>query len=192
MSTLKTFNLQHPSSAVINATLESNGAVTAANIFNGNSGITIAANGNVSISSLGLVRTTIDTNGYVLRPYQPAFSARATGTTQTAGTIQFNAVDLNVSSSFNASTYRFTAPVAGNYFFCLTSIGTTGATTSISLHKNGTRVSGIGWGGITSSAESGATINAIINLAVNDYVTAVAGTSAYNNGYNNFSGFLLG
>ena len=146
----------------------------------------------LSFNTNNIERMRIDLNGRVLAPYQPCFSATATGTTQSAGVLQFNTAQLNVGGHFNTSTYRFTAPVAGNYCFAVSTIGTTGGSTSVSLHKNGTRVSGIGWGGITASAESGASINAIIYLAVGDYVTAYNASSSYNAGYNNFSGFLIG
>lgn len=147
---------------------------------------------NLSLGSGPNRAIIINSSGYINKPLQPAFSARATGGSQAGGTVQFNVADVNISSSFNTSTYRFTAPVAGNYFFCASIIGNTSTSCAVSLHKNGSRVSGIGWGGVTSSAESGATINAIINLAVGDYVTAVSTNQTYNNNYNNFSGFLVG
>ena len=74
-----------------------------------------------SSSSNGIILA--DQNGRVRMPYQPAFS-----TYGTAGNVSFtggqepiitawNTMIFNVGSHFNTSTGKFTAPIAGKYFF---------------------------------------------------------------------------
>ena len=148
--------------------------------------------GNLVLGTNGIGRLTIDQSGRVIAPYQPCFTATATGSTQSAGVIAFNSASVNIGSAFNTSTYRFTAPVAGNYYFFVTTIGVAATAQAVSIFKNGSRFTGLGWGGVTSSAESGASIAAVIPLAAGDYVTANCSYSAYNAGYNQFTGFLVG
>jgi hypothetical protein len=142
--------------------------------------------------NVGSGQLSVDTSGRVFAPNQPCFTAVATGSTQSAGVIAFNSASVNIGSGFNTSTYRFTAPVAGNYYFFVTTIGVSATAQAVSIFKNGSRFTGLGWGGVPSSAESGASIAAVIPLAAGDYVTANCSYSAYNAGYNQFTGFLVG
>ena len=157
-----------------------------------NTNTVIDSDYSLSFNTNNIERMRVDVNGRVTMPYQPAFTATATGTTQAAGVLQFNNASLNIGNCFNTSTYRFTAPIAGNYYFYVNTIGTSGDYQAVSLNKNGSRVSGFGWGGTPASAESSANIAMIVQLAVGDYVTASCSRSAYNAGYNQFTGFLVG
>ena len=58
-------------------------------------------------------------NGYFLKPYTPMFFAGRTGGNQTftVGTFPLNATRINVGNHYSTSTYKFTAPVAGVYYF---------------------------------------------------------------------------
>ena len=73
---------------------------------------------------------TVDSSGRVLQPTKPAFMARGFGSLHTASSLtvnsitpassigiakSFNIVDVNVGSSFNNTTGKFTCPVAGLY-----------------------------------------------------------------------------
>ena len=73
---------------------------------------------------------TVDSSGRVLQPTKPAVMARGFGSLHTASSLtvnsitpassigiakSFNIVDVNVGSSFNNTTGKFTCPVAGLY-----------------------------------------------------------------------------
>jgi hypothetical protein len=71
----------------------------------------------------GTERFKVDSNGYMTVPYQPAF--RATSTTSvtitSAQRLPYNSTSdsggFDNTNSYNTSTYAFTAPVGGVYFF---------------------------------------------------------------------------
>jgi hypothetical protein len=78
-------------------------------------------------------RMRIDSSGRVTMPFQPAFHARGSGTQSWSGSynLQIPALStavVNRGSHYNSSTYRFTAPVTGLYFFYFKMADQTGAT----------------------------------------------------------------
>jgi len=71
----------------------------------------------------------IDTSGRVTMPYQPAFSARASGSGTNPGsnqTLPFTTVNVNTGGHYNTATSTFTAPIAGMYFFYFQALGDAG------------------------------------------------------------------
>ena len=60
----------------------------------------------------------IDNNGNVTKPRNPLFVAQKSGAITGTGFVTFNTVIENVGSHYDSSNGRFTAPVAGYYWFC--------------------------------------------------------------------------
>jgi hypothetical protein len=83
--------------------------------------------GNTSTPSLRIldngaaaVRIQIDGSGRVTMPYQPMFEAALSASPHwqvATGVVPFNNILQNTGNHFNTSTYKFTAPVAGLYYF---------------------------------------------------------------------------
>lgn len=150
----------------------------------------------------------LNSSGYLTTPSQPVFSVikedgSVTGTTGTT-VILFNTVYVNISSSYSVGTGRFTAPVAGTYYFSAMGMLDTSVTTNgdlqVCLRKNGSNIAisnppmdGTSVGGMNFA------VSAAITMAASDYVDV--GFYASNNAskfyagggaFNNFSGYLLG
>lgn len=135
-------------------------------------------------------------SGKLLIPNQPAFSATANYGTNYAGSLNpivFGIVNTNIGGNYNSSNGRFTAPVAGNYFFM--SHGHRNANngyTTIRIRKNGTMFSNA-WN--ASAGSDTVSCGGIINLAANDYVDVQMETSQNNymaEDYWKFMGHLVG
>ncbi len=144
----------------------------------------------------------IDNSGYVTMPSQPAFSATKSGGNQTStGVIVFNTVQTNIGSHYNNSNGRFTAPVAGQYYFSVFLMSSNDPSAfDVTFRKNGslyTPLSPYFGDGPQYTQISG---SAVVTLAANDYVDfelqATGGGQVYGSGPNgkhsNFSGFLIG
>lgn len=118
---------------------------------------------------------TFDQNGRVLMPYQPCFQASGNqSTTYTDQVVPFNVSLTNNGNHYSTSTYRFTAPVAGYYFFTLHAILGPAANgqATVNMRRNGTVVATMHRN--TSSSylfawEQGA-CSAVLYLNVSDYV----------------------
>lgn len=119
----------------------------------------------------------IDTSGRIRMPMQPLFSAtdtRALDLTSVVLTSSncYNQIDYNVGSCFNASTGRFTAPIAGYYEASAHFGSTTANTINVRIRKNGVANTGP-LAEVYNQAGTGSTNNyarAIIYLAVGDYI----------------------
>jgi hypothetical protein len=121
------------------------------------------------------------------------------GTASTATTVIFNTAVLNRGSCYNTSNGRFTAQVAGKYFFGVNGMNTveTSGDHMLRIEKNGNVYNITNPGGNVSSVGFG--LSAVIDLAVNDYVTVSHYDSDTNSGlyasggvWNGFCGFLIG
>jgi hypothetical protein len=149
----------------------------------------------------GSERMRIDTNGYITASYQPAFAASGVNSnvsTAAGNPLQFSVLDLNRGSNFNTSTYRFTAPVAGVYYFSVTA-HTNSSAAQVVFRKNGTEIYGAGDPSpmlTLPTASTAASISTLLSLNANDYVdTAIrVGASTVNiyMGHSEFVGYLIG
>ena len=153
---------------------------------NGNTAISIASDGKMTTAQ------------YIQQNGVPRFSAH-TGTDQTAtgpAVVQFTTAEVNVGNCFSTSTYRFTAPVAGDYYLYYTMM-TNGANYLRSqLRKNGTTL--IGQQVFVQNVLYARTTSAeILTLAANDYVEVIYDPLGNDQGpvhgsYRTFCGHLVG
>lgn len=143
----------------------------------------------------------IDSSGRVTTPLQPAFHAfpnTSYDITTTNAVIPFNNTVLNTGSHYNTGTQRFTAPIAGVYSFSASFWALPGSFGNMAICRNGDN-SAMGSKGRTGGVAGQyifCTLNSTIYLNANDFVDcrAVDGTQPVhiNNGFNNFTGFLVG
>jgi len=152
----------------------------------------------------------IDSEGRVTMPYQPAFffdlAGTWPGTPSSGDTVPWGGgvAHLNVGGSFNTSTHRFTAPVAGKYSFSVSlSPGNTSSSDrwqAVRFVKNGSALNsdhyvlGFVTAGSNSNQYDTLASTIILSLSAGDYIE----TKFYYNGfsgdasYGQFSGHLLG
>ena len=151
-------------------------------------------------------RMRIDSAGRVTTPYQPAFHVwKDNGNISNSSivTAVFNNVYLNNGGHYSNSTGRFTAPVAGMYYFSIGFLCRNPVGNRIYFYKNGsniisggsapslTYISGIGSGEVNQES------SVIIQLAANDYVDIRVNNNGGDfygdsNVHNHFTGYLLG
>ena len=141
----------------------------------------------------------ISAEGYVTKPNHPLFDAvRNSGHMSANAYINFNTVKANNGGHYNSSNGRFTAPVAGYYFFSWTAIKNgTNTVTRLYIHKNGSAAYGNRHLRLDSGQDYGdnGTMTAVIQLAENDYVQIYLGAGAIygvTEEYSIFNGYLLG
>ena len=154
----------------------------------------------------------ISEHGYMLNPTKPYFNVYkdnvSSYTTTGPADIVWNQVKSNVTSSYNTSNGRFTAPISGRYFFAFNVLhrGT-------SYVKGGYAINGTPFyagtaidstnatefyvDGGTSGAHTHVCIPTILDLSAGDYVTVNvyrSGGDLYfgGNAHNNWIGYLLG
>jgi hypothetical protein len=145
-------------------------------------------------------------SGAVVRPYQPAFFATGSGGTITISPgsyIPFNQLNTtfagsNRNSGFNTSTYLYTAPVAGLYYFYAQFYLETAE--ALAWWKNGSQllyndVALVTFANnLSSSAYQILNGSAIIDLASGDYIGIQVRTGTSNvtmyMGHSTFFGYL--
>jgi hypothetical protein len=167
------------------------------------SGAKINATNVMMLSTGGTERMRIDSSGYVTQSKLPMFSAHGGNTHAVATSGVFTYTSANVYQSteydpdslFNASNGRFTAPVAGRYFF----IFSIGVTFTSGYHYSYIRKNDADIAGYTRNSAQGSqhitqVIQGIINLASGDYVTTARNNNNIDGsvGWAMFQGFLLG
>ena len=104
-------------------TITDGGGNRAGLLLDPNSVFDITGQGGVTFSTGGTVgnateRLRINSSGQVTKPNQPLFVAQKSGAITGGGFVVFNTVIENVGSHYNSSDGKFTAPVAGYYWFC--------------------------------------------------------------------------
>ena len=152
----------------------------------GTTAITIASDGKMTTSQ------------YIQQNGVPRFSARGGATQSSTGpfVLQFNSTDVNVGNCFNTSNYRFTAPVAGDYYFFYSMMPSGNNYLRSRLRKNGNTY--LGYETFSRNEVYARTAYAsIFTLAAADYVEVIVDTSGNDQGpvhndYRQFTGFLVG
>jgi hypothetical protein len=168
--------------------------------------------GTILGTTSGTQRMYLTPQGYLRTPYQPVFCARrnSQATVSTNTKLSFPTTDVNVGSHWNGS--RFTAPVAGNYYFSLNlRLGHTGKLRVfvVDIYKNGSvfrqRAFGNGGGndydGTSGSDHTYVSGSVVVYLGANDYLELYTGNEitysgnlyVQNSGDSSFfSGHLIG
>ena len=168
-------------------------------LINGAINFNVAPSGSANAAISWTTAMNINAAGIVTKPLQPAFRAcKDTGDTSSTGYIVWNASKINVGGHYSTSTGKFTAPVAGNYYFAVRAL-TASATQNniwIGINHNGNSVLQTYHSHINHSNISG---EAVITMAANDYVqTYWGGTGSIHTGgtnhhiYSFFQGHLIG
>jgi len=205
-STLKVNNIQDVKSLTIgDATAEDTKIV-----FDGNAqDFHIGLDDSADSLTFGLGSTlgttshmVIDANGVITTPNIPCFSVTH-GSQSWSGSnneqvIAFASEDVDNGGHFNTSNYRFTAPVAGHYFFTIHAHIKAFSTSAaggpgVFLRKNGSSSTTL-FMYVYYTGYKGSSVQGIVNLAKDDYITGAAvnyNSSSFELSLR-MSGFLLG
>ena len=145
----------------------------------------------------GTQAMSISSGGIVTQPVKPAFYARVgTGSASyfTPGVAVYPTADVNIGNCYSTSTGKFTAPVAGTYYFSSTMLSNVNTRLYFHLRKNDAVITGTYIETLSNSGEyQSATSDCVITLAVNDLLhVQVTNNDAYGSQYANFKGFLIG
>lgn len=145
-------------------------------------------------------RMRIDSSGRLTLPFQPAFATRGTNYTQASSGFSIvipGTESFDTGNNFDMSTGRFTAPVAGRYFFNVSGLVypvTSGQFTG-AFYVNGSQYEDV-QDGYNPGSHNAYSLSNIFNLAANDVVdfrlnTASSSISAYSSQWM-MSGYLIG
>ena len=161
------------------------------------------SNNKMQFHTNGSERMVIDSDGYVTKSNIPCYSYRQLANTNTGsrmtsdGDLLFSTAII-ASSDYNTSNGRFTAPVAGKYYFMVNMLlddNASDGTRVVRAKVNGSIIQTIIYNYFinTSTARyyhaSGGTI---LNLAKDDYVHFFASEGFHVGSETNVSGFLIG
>ena len=157
--------------------------------------------GKISIEtgSTGTVNETIvaTSDGYVLHPRQPAFSARAGSSRNNVSNqvLVFNTALFNIGNHYDTANSKFVVPYAGRYLFGGSpAYMETNDTMSIQIRVNGSTVFEIERvvaGSMLEHSMFG--FSTMLNLTTDDYVDLYLTGECHQNGtYSHWFGYLLG
>ena len=181
-STASASGVNTPLSTIYN---DYNGGITDANIA---SGAAIAAS-KISMASLA--------NPYKFLVYKAAAQTLGTGATK----VLYDTKTFDTGSNFDAATnHRFTAPVAGFYFFKAQSSCATPSTATnyqLLLYKNGSLILTGDQTNVANNAAASISVSGLLQLSATDYIEVFAATSTHSlattggAAYDFFSGFFV-
>lgn len=149
----------------------------------------------------GADRLRISSAGYVTTPSQPSFSAYSNNgvsitTSTTPRVMPYANLLTNIGSCYSSN--RFTAPVAGTYFFSCSALLLGGGSGNLVLFKNGSSIGGSlsNARAINGTNESTISQAITVTLAANDFVEAYyyndGGSNQFYGAHGSFCGTLLG
>lgn len=148
-------------------------------------------------------RMTVNNNGYVLKPAQPAFKANYAGsgfTVSANAKVSHNRQIMDIGGVYDPANDRFTAPIDGKYVMLFNIIFRGNYSNAwIEFMKNGSKLTNEG-GRMHFSTNEGSNWHTVwmchvLNLSANDYVEVFNGGSQveyHGNDWHQWSGYLLG
>ena len=158
------------------------------------------SNHHVSITTNDIPRMTIDSSGYVRKPYQPCFDVASNQSVGQNSYQTFNTQYHNVGNHFSLANNRFTAPVDGLYQFFATTIKNTAAAGGVArvyIYVNGAVSNGNRHVRLSEGANYGTNGvgSWIISMSAGDYAQVYMGGggngSHSSTEYTYFNGYLL-
>ena len=122
-------------------------------------------------------------------------NSQSSGATSSTEILLFATERHNQGSNYNASNGRFTAPVAGTYWFSFNGLVDNSGSSShywAQLWRNGSQVTSIGYTYSNNGEYEYFGGSACIYLAKNDYAQIYASANIHTGNETSFSGFLIG